>query len=251
MTERSAWDDEGKVLLLRQAIEGLAQTKGQEFVHKIEEIIFESHSKKHFDNFLTEPKGNTPEDFVNRVATFYEAHHVEVENLLLYRSEEAWLKLYDTLEKRAYRCLRKVGFYPSQNTQEYAEECSQEAATQLLTSHFHYLSSFESWVAILVRNVCYKKIETDTNYDDLSFEDEWLNFSNLADSEFDHQLLLERLQAALARLSDEEWQFLAWRFLEEPRLTFDQIAVKTGKNLSKVYRLFKKILRKLRGFLDA
>lgn len=250
MTERSAWDDEGKVLLLRQAIEGLAQTKGPEFVHAIEEIIFESHSKKRFGDFLTEPKGNTPEDFVNRVAVFYEAHHSEMESLFLYGDNEAWQKMYVTLQEMAYNFLLKLGFYPHKDTQNYAQECAQEAGTQLLGSHFHYLCSFQSWVAVLVHNVCYKQIDKDTKYEKVPFEEESLKLSQLADSQLEDEDEIAQLHAAIARLSDKEQQFVQWRFFDDPPLTLAQIAAKTGKSVSTAHHKSEEILRKLHVFLN-
>lgn len=253
MSERSAWDDDRKVLWLRQAIARLVETKGPEFAREIEEIIFKRHSKRLFDKFLARNKNNTPEDFVNRVAGYFEELHVEVEALaILPLEKKAWDSIYITLQKKAYCRLRKMGFRPGRDTQTYAQECAQEAVLQLSKSHFHYLSSFESWVIILVRNVCYKQVEKDTkDKNSLFLEDEIsVNSPESVSSEVEHHLLLEQLLKALARLTDEELQFIRWRYLAPPPLTFAQIAMKTGKHPSTVYRLFNAILEKLRKSLD-
>ena len=263
MTVRSAWDDDGKVLRLRQAIACLTETKGPEFARKIETIIFESHSKKTFNDFSATGENNTPQNFVDLIVAFYEQSHDKVENLQLHRSEDEWQKIYPLIYKRAYDFLRQKGFHYGLDTDNYAEECAQEAAVQILKSNFHYLSAFESWVTVLVQNVCRKRISNDKKPDGIpvekisSYEENLLadlyhdgDSSDPIASEVDRRLLRKKLRAALKQLTSEERQIINWYYFTDPKWTLEKIAAQLGKSTTTCQRRLKKTLEKLHGFLN-
>ncbi len=154
----------------------------------------------------------------------------------------------------AFNFLVRKGYRADSATQGVAEECSSEAAIQLLNAHFPFDTNFYAWAHVIVLNTCRKYFRSqqkkslvpDNQLIALESVQNYLEASSHTDREY-LTYLRDTLIDALSKLPNARREVIALTYLEE--LTPKEIAAKMGKSLGAVYSLRFYALQDLRKIL--
>lgn len=240
---------------LEQALERLAETRGDELARQVKLILLANLDRGRIQRFLD---GNPDQiqAYVWQVADSFSTLHVYLQKLQTKRDPEAWSPLYERMQTWAYNFFLRKNFAADDRTREIAIECANEAAMQLLNSHFPYDTDFDPWAHILVQNTCRKFIHNSLKKSivpqekQVDLEDD---LADLNDPPLEAQMLMTELGAeldsALAQLSEARRNVI--RMLYFDGMEMEEIAQKLGKSVGAVYSLHFNALGDLRKILSA
>lgn len=240
---------------LEQALERLAEIRGDELARRIKPILLANLDRGRIHRFL-DGKPERTQSYVWQVADGFSTLHVYLHQLQHERDPEAWQPLYERMQTWAYNFFLRKNFAADDHTREIAIECATEAAIHLLNSHFPYDTDFDPWAHILVQNTCRKFIQTSLKKSvvpqekQVDLEDD---LADLNDPPLEAQMLMTELgaelESALAQLSEARRSVV--RMLYFDGMDLEEIAEKLGKSTGAVYSLHFNALGDLRKILSA
>jgi RNA polymerase sigma factor (sigma-70 family) len=240
---------------LEQALERLAETRGDELARQVKPILLANLDRGRIQRFLD---GNPDQiqAYVWQVADSFSTLHAYLQKLQTKRDPEAWSPLYERMQTWAYNFFLRKNFAADDRTREIAIECANEAAMQLLNSHFPYDTDFDPWAHILVQNTSRKFIHNSLKKSivpqekQVDLEDD---LADLNDPSLEAQMLMTELgvelDSALAQLSEARRDVI--RMLYFDGMEMEEIAQKLGKSVGAVYSLHFNALGDLRKILSA
>lgn len=240
---------------LEQALERLAETRGDELARQIKPILLANLDRGRIHRFL-DGKSDGVQSYVLRVADIFSAQQTYLHQLQNERNPEVWQPLYERMQTWAYNFFLRKNFAADDRTREIAIECAAEAAMQLLNSHFPYDTDFDPWAHILVQNTCRKFIHNSLKKSivpqdkQVELEDE---LKDLSDPPLEVRMLMTELgaelESALAQLSEARRNVIRMLYFDE--MDLEEIAQKLGKSVGAVYSLHFNALGDLRKILSA
>ena len=240
-------------LALEEALQALRTTGGEDLARQIKPILLANLDRGRVQYFVDDGKGSVA-DYVALVADRFTRLSGYLRQLQTERSPEAWEPLFERMQAWAYNFLLRKGFTADQSALDAADECSTDAAVNLLTAHFPYDADFDAWAHILVHNTCRKfmaagfkkSVVPDARQVDLEEElvepDEILLEIRTLQQETRHEIL-----AALGQLSEARRSVIWYAYFEEMKP--EEIAQKLGKSIGAVYSLQFHGLQDLRKIL--
>lgn len=243
------WKKEELRDALEQALKKLELEKNVAFCNTLRPILFTTLERKRIQAYL-ENTGLSPEEYVRRVAKYYEDQYEYVSTLQEVRDNQAWTKVYVTLNQKAYQYYVSYG-QTSQHARELAEEAANETATRILNTHFPYDVNFTSWMYTILRNVCLawlKKIATHpaeslTDFQE-SLTDSTMHTGRKLEDRMDQR---EKLLKAIHKLTLNRQQVIMLHYFEN--LSFEEIAKRMGKTISAIHQLHLQARRDLEKLL--
>ncbi|MCI0398696.1 MAG: hypothetical protein L0332_16220 [Chloroflexi bacterium] len=141
---------------LEAAIHALSGHIGPEKLERIRAIVQTNLARGRLDLYLSDHL-HTPQDYVRRVAGYYERLHPTLHSLQVLKSEETWLPLYERLQRWAYKFLVRQGVASAQAAS-LMVEAAQAAAVTIATTYFPYDVEFEPWAVTILRQSCLQLI---------------------------------------------------------------------------------------------
>jgi len=240
---------------LEQALERLAEVRGDELALQIKPILLANLDRGRIHRFL-EGNPDQVQSYVWHVADGFSALHGYLHQLQTEQDSEAWHPLYERMQTWAYNFFLRKNFAADGNTREIAIECATEAAIHLLNSHFPYDTDFDPWAHILVQNTCRKFIRHSLKKSavpqekQVDLEDDLANLNDLSLEV--RMVITERgaeLEVVLAQLSEARRNVI--RMLYFDGMDLEEIAQTLGKSTGAVYSLHFNALGDLRKILSA
>lgn len=156
------WDDEAIQKAVHKEIDLLATRKGKEFAQTINKILQINFDRKRIQRFLSENTTHTPEEYFQRVESYYEELSPYLHKLQIDKDAATWRELIQKFRSWAYRFLSRWELEPSIRKQ-YTIDCSNDAAAVLINGHFPYDVNFEPWACTVVHNICRKHMRQAQN----------------------------------------------------------------------------------------
>jgi len=242
---------------LQQALEHVAAQQGHDLAKAITPIVMANLDKGRVHYFLDEQNQCQPEDYVQRVADFYQKWQPYLHQIQQERSPELWLPLYDRLKRWAYRFLSSKSFSSPGERAQLALDCAATAATRLLNARFPYDTDFDPWAAVLLKNVTMKHLHQ--AYEEAAANllqvDDWEALESVlpAFANQGHRNKVEIRQALLAAIaqlaSDARKQVILLHYFEG--LPLQQIAEIMGRSENATHKLHFDALKNLRKIWES
>jgi RNA polymerase sigma factor (sigma-70 family) len=251
------WDRESLLTALQQAIQQVAEQKGEPFARSIAPIIMTNLDKGRVHHFLDGQANNQPEAYVWRVCEFYEKYQPYLTQIQGEQDPTLWLSLYNQLKQWSYNSLVNENFSaPPDQKLQLAADCATMAAGRLLIARFPYDTDFDPWAYVLVQNVTrsylhkeYKASREEAEH--LQPVDDWEEWEALlpphffAQSQQDETELRQALLSVIDQLaSDARKQLILLHYFEG--LPLAQIAGELGRSENAVHKLHHDALKNLR-----
>lgn len=243
---------------LKKAIERLAAQEGSLLAAALEPILLSNLARGRVRYFLEHQENSNLEDYIRRVADYYEQLHEYIHQIQQERRAEVWEPIYKKLHRWAFGRLRRKGFLVEEiHRHQHHVHCATEAAMRILHAHFPYDTDFDPWAFVIVEHMVSKhaeRLRKDRQKEQNTVSvDQWeTGLDMLRDqitSHFHEQIADQsELLDAIARLpSLVQRQLILRRYFDG--WSFEQIAAESGKKVNAIYRLHYEALTNLRKIL--
>jgi RNA polymerase sigma factor (sigma-70 family) len=237
--------------LLEQALEQLRSELGETLTNALLPILrLNSQRCRLRQYFRLNPEG-TLQTYILHVAHCYQADHAYLDQLQRQKKTDMWEPLLEKIRQWTYRFLGNWELDEHtriMNTQEIA----QEAAVQIVRSHYPYDCVFDAWACVISQHTCSKYMQRYRSLPviddlDLSEADEWFGALDGSNPEIElaaKQLLLD----AVAQLTEKQKK-VVWYFYFEG-WSLQQIATHLQVNVNTIYKRHFDALKQLRKIFE-
>lgn len=245
---------------LKKAIERFATLEGGKWTAALEPILLTNHARGRVRYFLDHHENSNLEDYIRRVADYYEQLHEYIHQVQQERRADVWEPIFQKLHRWAFGRLRYKG-YPVEeiHRRQHHVHCATESAMRILRAHFPYDTGFDPWAFVIVEKMVNKHAgylwEESQKAQNTVSVDQWeMGSDNLRDliaSAFPEQIAdqSEILEAITRLPSLAQRQLILRRYFEG--WSFKQIAAEQGKTVNAIYRLHFAALANLRKILES
>lgn len=246
---------------LDRALHRLAESGRQEdYVAKITTLVTTNFTRGRVAHFIDGNLQVTVADYVDVVVAEYDAQHSYVERVQERRETAVWEPLFEKLQKWSYNLIRtRLQTNPHRERMEHAVNCASDAGAAIVNSYFPYDTAFEAWMYVLLNYTVNKYIRELPGFKENGHLphihlDEWPEWSdNLADPDAERALSRYEKQQILAqvirKLPPGQQEVVALLFGPDA-LSYSEIAEKTGRSYSALYKAKFDALENLREYLS-
>ncbi len=224
----------------------------------LEPILLRNHARGRVRYFLKHQENGDLEDYIRRVADYYEQLHEYIHQIQQERRAEVWEPIYKKLHSWAFGRLQQKGLLIEEiRRHQHHVHCATEAAVRILHAHFPYDTGFEPWAFVIVEHMVNKHIarlmKERQKEQNIVSVDQWETGPDMLRDQITslfHEQIADKseLLDAIAQLpSLAQQQLILRRYFDG--WSFKQIAAEQGKTVNAIYRLHYEALANLRKIL--